>query len=240
MSREATHSLPPRGSAVRAVLAEITWRRVLAAQLIAGLWLLFRYLNGRYFSSSQLPPTFVLSGIVIDELTAISLLIALLSAQEAVRRGGQRFLAYSLALLMASVFAAIVPWYVRQWLGLQVQVDVGNFTFIERKWMNMIFIGLDTLIYGAFITLVYTSRLRELEYIHMARTAELERAQRERDLTQSRLAEAQARLEPEAVLSTLGHIKALYERASPDAELALDDLVRQLRTKLESATAATR
>lgn len=222
-------------SAVRAVLREITWRRMLVAQLITITWLVFRYINTRYFPPEQLPDTFILSGLVIDELTAMSLLVGIYSGREAIVRGVQPLVAYLTPLLTAGVFVGVSQYYLRHLLGFHLVVDdLRMADAIMRKQFNMLYIGLDTVIYGAFVMLVYTNREYELDCVQKMRAAELERANVERALTHARLADAQARLDPQVILPELANIKHLYETESADAEPALNALAQRLRRQLES------
>jgi hypothetical protein len=225
-------------SFVRAVLRELTWRRVLIAQPIAFAWLLFRYVNSRYYPPTELPSTFVISGIIIDEITAMALLIAVLCGREAVRRGIATLAAYALPLVVASALVGLTQWYVRSWGGVQVIVDAADSSTIQRKWFNMLYIALDTLIYGAFIMVAYVSRQREKECVEKMRQVELQRAQLESELAQSRLADLEARLDPGHVLDELARIKGLYETESPNAEVSLDALAHDLRAKLDTAQAS--
>jgi hypothetical protein len=222
-------------SAVRAVFREITWRRLVVAQIITITWLAIRYINTRYFPPAQLPSTFILSGFVIDELTAISLLIGIFAGRESVSRGVPPLIAYLTPLLIAGVLVGVSQYYLRHLLGLHLVVDeLSMADAVMRKQFNMLYIGLDTVIYGAFIMLVYTNREYELDCVRRMRAAELERANVERELTHARLADAQARLDPQVVLPELAHIKQLYETESGDAESALNALAQKLRRQLDS------
>jgi hypothetical protein len=225
-------------SPVRAVLREITWRRVLVAQIITLTWLTFRYINTRYFPPEQLPDTFILSGLVIDELTAMVLLLGIYAGREATLRGVSSLLAYLAPLLVAGVFVGVSQYYLRHLFGFHLVVDdLPMADAMMRKQFNMLYIGLDTVIYGAFVLLVYTNREYELDCVQKMREAELERANVERELTHARLADAQARLDPQVILPELAHIKRLYEAESPTAEPALNALAQRLRRQLDSARA---
>jgi hypothetical protein len=222
---------------VRAVLGEITWRRMLVAQIITITWLVFRYINTRYFPPAHLPDTFLLSGFLIDELTAISLLVSVYAGREAILRGVSPFAAYLAPLLIAGVLVGVSQYYLRHLLGLHLFVDdMPMADALFRKQFNMLYIGLDTVIYGAFVILVYTNREYEIECVQKMRAAELERANVERALTHARLADARARLDPQVILPELANIKHLYETESPNAEPALNALAQKLRRQLDSVS----
>jgi hypothetical protein len=223
---------------MRVVLRQVTWRRILLVQPIALVWLVFRIVNTHFFPPARLPPTFVISGIIIDELTVIGLLLAILWAREAAHRGRSTLAAYAAPLVIVSLLVGFTQYYVRQWAGVQLIVDVDDPTAIRRKWFNMTYIALDTLIYGAFIMVTFVGREREKECVEQMRQVTLQRAELESELARSRLTELQARLDPQRVLAELAHIRTLYETESANAEESLDALAQDLRAKLDSARPA--
>jgi hypothetical protein len=227
-----------RSSFLPAVLRELTWGKVIAAQAIAVVWHLYRYVETRYFPEMPLPASYQLSGLVIQEFTAFSLLLGTLCAREAVRRGARDWAAYPTALLIAAAFTGIAQWYVRHWLGWMVMVDINPYSPGARKWGHMLYIGIDTLVYGAFVMLAYVSRQREIHCVKLAQAVELERTDMERELARSRLAAVNARIEPHLILAQLARLKQLYEAAMPQAERELDELVQQLRARTASAALA--
>ncbi len=224
-------------NAARAVLRELTLRRVVGAQLIVVIWMVLKYVNFRFFAARPLEPTFMLSGFVIDELTAMSLLVSIFVGREATLRGARPLLAYGLPLVLSALFTGYTQRFIRQLFGFRL---LGQFDADSdfNKWFLMLYIALDTLIYGAFVMFVYVNRLHEAECVEKARRAALERTRLERELAHSQLAAAGARLDPVAILAELAHIKTLYEADSPAAEPALDALAQNLRLKLEAVRLA--
>jgi sensor histidine kinase YesM len=61
------------------------------------------------------------------------------------------------------------------------------------------------------------------------RGAELKRVQIERRLTESRLATAQAQIDPHILTRSLTEVRNLYKRGSPEADLELDALIQRLQ-----------
>jgi hypothetical protein len=123
---------------------------------------------------------------------------------------------------------------VRHWVGVQVVVDVTDPSAFRRKWFNMTYIALDTLIYGAFIMVTFVGRQREKECVEQMRQVALQRMELENELARSRLADLQARLDPQRVLAELARIRTLYAAESDGAEDSLDALTRDLRAKLDT------
>ncbi len=62
--------------------------------------------------------------------------------------------------------------------------------------------------------------------------AEIERAMSRREVLATRLATAQARVEPQFLLSTLAQIEALYDRDVPSGDRMLENLIAYLRAAL--------
>jgi hypothetical protein len=60
----------------------------------------------------------------------------------------------------------------------------------------------------------------------------LRRVQLEGQLIESRLATAEAQVDPQMLFSALAEIRDGFSRSSPDADAKLDDLVQQLRNAL--------
>lgn len=220
---------------VRAVLRNITWKRLLMVQIVGIGWHLFHYIDGITAADLHLPLTWHLSGLVIQEFTVLSMLFGAFAAREAVNRGAAEWAAYPLALLTASFFTGVGQWYVRHWLSFKVIVDLNDYTPAARKWGHMLYIGVDTFVYGAFVMLVFANWQRQIRYVKLVQAAELHRAQIERELSRSKLAAMNARVDPDWLLAQLKYLRALYESAKPAAERELDLLVRQLRLKTATA-----
>jgi len=95
--------------------------------------------------------------------------------------------------------------------------------------ISVLMYALAALLCGALIAVFYDSSKRWLVCSRQRRQIGLDAASLHKALELSQRAQLQAQLEPEALLSTLGHIKSLYEADSAQAEKALDALVAQLQ-----------
>jgi sensor histidine kinase YesM len=63
------------------------------------------------------------------------------------------------------------------------------------------------------------------------RTAELKRVRLERQLVESRLATAQAHIDPRALFESLARIRNLYASSQPQADRELENLIEKLRSR---------
>lgn len=209
---------------VRAVFASMTWRAFLFADLLGLCVQVSRYLKFLYTA----PPNYMLSGLVITQLGALFVLLAVLAGNEAVRRGARAWIAYTAALLTASIVTAVSQWYVRGWFHL--------FTVINRpgvpvrvQYTMMIFVACDVLMFGGFVMLAYVNRRSAQRILEGVRSAELRRVQIEQRLTESRLASARAQIDPNILFGSLTEVRDLYKHGSRDADLKLDALIRRLQ-----------
>jgi hypothetical protein len=217
-----------RTSFIRAVVSELTWGKVIAMHGLLLVWLVYRFFP-------DVPP---LAALVVNELMAINLLLAILVARETVNRGIHPMISFPAALVCAAILSGVLQWYVRRLFHLDLLQDDLDPSSLQRKYGHMIVIALDTILYGTCVMLVYVSRLRELACVQLARDAELRRTQMGRELTRSKLAATRMRLDPEQIIDELRHLRYLYQRGAPDAERQLDKLVAELRTRTRNALAA--
>jgi hypothetical protein len=224
---------------IRAVLRELTWKRLVFAHLLGLASHLLHFVDTLAPGTPLVPLTWHLSGLVIQEFTILSLLIGILAASEAVRRGARDWVAYPVALLLASAITGIGQWYVRHWLGFEVLVDLNSYTPAARRWGHMLYIGIDTFVYGAFVMLVFANWQRHIRYVRLMQDAELRRAELGREISRSRLATFNAHIEPAWLHTQLDRLRSLYDALNPAAEAELDLLVAQLRAKTASMATLT-
>ena len=218
---------------VRAVMAAMTWRAFLFAALLGLCVEASRYI--KFINNA--PPNYLLSGLVITQLGTLCVLLAVLAGDEAVRRGTSAWFAYTAALLTASIVTAFGQWYIRSWFHL--------FTVINRpgvpvrvQYTMIIFVACDVLMFGGFAMLAYVNRRTAQRILEGVRSAELKRVQIERRLTESRLATAQAHIDPHMLSRSLTAVRNLYKQGSPDADLELDALIQRLQATVTGGAGA--
>jgi len=221
------------GDVVRAV----TWRQLLLMQLLfAALDMIAVLSFVRPYHPSMLA---VWSRVVIEETMAFSIVVAVLVARQAVARGARRFRAYALAIVVASVFAGVTQFGVRQWLGLYTNSDQPRRSTVQRR-MQMVWVFSDTLTYGVLFILGYVDYEERERLLQRVRAAALDRAQQEQQLAQSRLAALRSEVDAAALLQTLQDVREAFEQDAAGGEQRLDELIEHLRAQLgpvESARA---
>jgi hypothetical protein len=208
------------GAAVR----ELTWRRVLTAEAVGLIANVFRYLEG----SSQ---TFreVLASTIFTTVAPFLLVLVALCAAEAVRRGTPPLRAYSLALAGATCASASTQFVCRQ--ALAIHAKSGSASAAVQEW---VWIGSDVanvILLGGIALLAFYNH-RSVERILLSvRTAELKRVRLERELIESRLATAQAQIDPRTLFESLARIRNLYGSSPPEADRMLQNLIETLRSQ---------
>ena len=83
------------------------------------------------------------------------------------------------------------------------------------------------------------ARDRELAAMHAVRTAELARADAERDIIEMRVHVLQSRVEPALLFGALDDVRRLYVRDADAADALLDDLIAYLRAALPQMRGGT-
>lgn len=237
-----TVTMPAKVSYLRALAAQLTWRKFLLAQTLVVAQALYStvsvYVNlipGRDFGAFV---HFFMIGLLIDGVGINCVVFATLCAYVAVRRGANGWWVYPVALLLASGFGGFAQWPARDAFHLRVTMDDYDPQHPLRRYGHMAVIGSQFLLTGICFLLVYTNRAREVECILLTRAAQLRHARMERELAQSQFITVQTRLDPEQIHMDLQRLRDLYANRSPAAESELDALVQSLRLRTRSATLA--
>jgi hypothetical protein len=215
---------------VRAVIASMTWRAFLFADLIGLCVQASRSL--KFFDKA--PPNYLISGLVITQLGALCVWLAVLAGDEAVRRDMNASFAYPLALVAASIVAAFGQWYIRGWFHLYTVVNKPGVP-LRIQYTMIIFVACDVLMFGGFAMLAYVNRRSAQRILEGVRSAELRRLQIERRLTESRLATAQAQIDPQVLFGALAEVRDLYSRAEPHADAKFEKLVQRLQAAVKKS-----
>jgi nitrate reductase NapE component len=209
---------------LRAAMNSYTWRRVLFTQALA---LLIGFLMamdwgyyGEYIHHTSIH--FVTMGVYV-----LLLLPVAYCTDEALARGARPSLTYVFLLVVVNPVLAVavaggmqfiylliyaLPWPPQRWgftgasIHFSVPCSLGLLVFLNGRAAE-----------------------RMLEGI---RGAELRRVQLDQQLVESRLATAEAQMDPQMLFRTLAHIKQGLQNSRPDAEKDLDELIQKLRTAL--------
>jgi hypothetical protein len=204
---------------IAAVRRAITWRAVAATQVLGVLFALIPWLEQ---AGTPAQPNLPVS-LAQQSSTALFLMLAAFSADEAVRRSWTVLRAFVVALLSASCATALTQWVIS--LIFSARHSAGDFRTTLGAFVN---VGS----YWGIVLMVYLNRQSAARLLARVRGGELERAQAERRLIASGLAAVEALIDPAAVSRQLEQVRDLYEAANPAAETKLDALITSLRDKV--------
>ncbi|HEY1874759.1 MAG TPA: hypothetical protein VGG67_10185 [Steroidobacteraceae bacterium] len=240
MAATAANARPPF---VVAVVRAVSWKMLLTTQLIGVLVALARSLQQRAADvgmtnhllgyAPRVSPHLFNSHFIVTSVGALCVMLAALAADEGMRRGVRLGYAYLIALVSASCGTAIIQWCLRAWLGVDYAPGSG------LPLVRLGLVALDTALLGGLALLAYLNRQSGERMLAGVRGAELERIQVERRLIDSRLATAQAQVDPGSLLRRLGEIRDLYATARAGADGKLETLIRELRTSVTHSAVAT-
>jgi hypothetical protein len=223
-----------RVSFLRAVCATLTWRK---AAFVAAI-VLVRIIGQVVFTIGVPPPpefgilpatTLGVFGMFCWQfsLAALILLIAMLCAEEAVRRGAPAKATYAGAITLAACMAVIILMCIGGPLGVaRPSADT---------WSLPVLMVIDFGSTGGLCVWIYLRRRSFIRTTEALRNAQLRRAQLERQLAESQLASARARIDPGALFDELGAIRSALQNAVPDADTRLEMLIQRLRATLAPA-----
>ena len=167
-------------------------------------------------------------------ITAASVLLAIVVADEAVDRGAPRVPSYVVAVFAGAAIGALSGWPLREALGLRFsfqgrapEADVAVFARYHR--LDQFLVGI---LLGGLATFVHVNRRTALAARRRQHEAERARAGAQRRTLESQLQALQARVEPMFLFETLDRIHALYRGNVGEANQMLEDLIVYLRAAL--------
>jgi sensor histidine kinase YesM len=216
---------------LHATWAALTWRKMLLMQALGQLAILIESTEQHLFGTWIGHPSLAYASMVLNVFLTVPVA---LFADAALERGAKASYAYLLAIIMTLPLAGIASvsmlWVYVLIFGLsQVQAHLWPRAVIETSFHMYI--------YGAFVMLVYMNQRTADRMLENFRRAELRRVQLENQLVDSRLATAEAQIDPATLFGALRDIKWGYERSPPEAEAALNTLIQSLRAALARTVA---
>lgn len=211
---------------LRAVATTLTWRHWAVLQ---ALGLLAIYLTSRETKVfGHLGEHYVGMVLTVSLLAPIAII-----ADEAVNRGARPRIAYTLAVA-STIPVAFVSMALVQGLYLEFLPALAGPA--DGFWKRAFEVTLEIANFIAFAMVVYLNRRTADRLLENFRGAELRRAQLEQQLVISRLATAEAQIDPAKLLAELGRIKRDLELGRADAEEELADLIQALRVAMARTT----
>lgn len=207
------------------------WRRIVLTQAIVAMSVFVKSFEGKPLGSWMGHPS---QAYVATSLSAFLLLAVTLYADSMVTRGASARLVYPLTVFSAFPSALIVTWVTEQLYHAVFSVPPAAAE--AHRWA---FIGyaVDIALICAFGMVIFMNRRTAERMLERVQSAELKRVQLEGQLIESRLATAEAQVDPQMLFSALAEIRDAFSRSSPDADAKLDGLVQHLRTALARTVA---
>jgi hypothetical protein len=217
-------------TALRAVWSGITWRRVglvlALGQLDPLQWSVGFQFPGVPFGKAHLE--FAAAGVY-----SLLLLPVALYADEAMRRGARPGYVYAATLLINPVLGCMVACLV-----LRLYCFLYAIPLPEPRW-GFLIAGIDFSVFGALGLMAFFYRRAAVRIVENLRGAELRRVELDRQLVESRLATAEAQVDPQMLFSALAQVKRSLQEGVPEAAGRLDELIQTLRAALTRAVATT-
>ena len=208
---------------LRAMWSGMTWRRVLLVQALGQTTALLATIEWGYFGEGihHTSLHFVFMGVY-----AFFLLPLALGADEALRRGAAPSYVYPAVLLINPLIACAVAG-----AALWVYCVLWSLPWPVERW-GFTEAGIHISVYCSLGLLVFMNRRTTDRMLESVRGAELRRVQLDQQLVESRLATAEAQIDPQMLFGALAQIKRGLEQGTPEAEEKLNQLIQTLRTAL--------
>jgi hypothetical protein len=216
---------------LQATWAALTWRKMLLMQALGQLAILIESTESHLFGTWIGHPSLAYASMALNVLLIVPLA---LFADAALGRGAKARYTYPSAILVTLPVAGIAS--VSMLCVYALIFDLPQ-TKLHSWPQAAIETSFHMYIYGAFVLLVYMNHRTADRMLETFRRAELRRVQLENQLIDSRLATAEAQLDPAMLFGALRDIKRGYERSAPGAEVELNKLIQSLRAALARTVA---
>ncbi len=210
------------------VLRAVTWRAILVTQTLGLMFAVFPWLE-QWHQPTQ--PRLLVS-VLSQAITALLVMLAAFAGDESVRRGWHVWRAFAVVALCASGANVLAQWL------LSCALSAGS---PEHSWLEILndFLSVGG-VWGTAL-MVFLNRRAAQRLLTRLRAGELERVQAEQRLLASRLAAAEAQIDPSALLRQLAGVRNLYATGQVGAEEQFEALITGLReTVARGATAQAR
>jgi hypothetical protein len=207
------------------------WRRIVLTQAVVALSVFVKSFEGKPLGSWMGHPSLA---YVATSLTALLLLAVTIYADSVVTRGASARLVYPLTVLSTFPLALVVTWSAEQLYCAVFSVPPAAAEVQRGKFISY---AVDIALICAFGMVIFMNRRTTERMLERVQNAELKSVQLEGQLIESRLAMAEAQVDPQMLFSALAEIRDGFSRSLPDADAKLDRLVQHLRTALARTVA---
>jgi hypothetical protein len=223
-------SVSARGAEfLRAALSRFTWRGFWSLQALGAAFNLLRFLQT---VGSPHPPKLLLANTVITSVAPLVGMLAAYCADEACQRGRPAWRSYVVALAVLCLSFVAFQDVLRHVFALPFEGPSKSALTNEWLWVGDDF--LSVLGVGGVALLAYYNRRSVERMVERLRAAELRRVRLARELLASRLATAQAEVDPASLFGSLAGIRALYGDRPAEADRALERLIEELRSRRDA------
>jgi hypothetical protein len=209
---------------LRAAWSSYTWRRVSFTQFIGLVVAYLTSLDWGYFGEHirHLSIHYVTLSVYVFLLLPVAF-----CADEAVVRGARPIVTYAILLVVVNQLLAAAVAGALQWIYITIYAipwppNTWGFTEASVHFSFPCSLGL----------LIFMNGRAAERMLEGIRGTELRRAQLDQQLVESRLAAAEAQIDPKMLFDALAQIKRGLEDSRPNAEKDLDNLTQTLRTAL--------
>jgi sensor histidine kinase YesM len=209
----------------------MTWRRIVFTQSVVALAVLVESFEYHLLGTWMGHPSLQYAAM---SLSAFVLLSMTLYADELVNRGARAGLVYPLTVLLAFPLTFVITGMTEEiyYALLRLPRVVAE----AHRWV-FISTAEDIAVICAFGMVIYMNRRTAERMLERVQAAELKRVQLEGQLIESRLAMAEAQVDPQMLFSALAEIRDGFSRSLPNADAKLDELVQHLRSALARTVA---
>lgn len=227
-------SSPVTSSWLRDTVSSLTWRHLAVTAAIGLLAGFLQIATGRalflFWKDNWDQRIYMLKEFLgLTQLAAFAFLFCLVGADQAIRRGAPRGLAYGTALLVAcSLYTALdlsIRWYVMDWFSKPFVMPWFRKSAPISKFM-------DAALMGGLATFVYADWQQARMSAARLHAATLARTEAARETLRAQLHAMQARVDPQWLFDTLDRVKRYYDADPARGNRTLDDLILYLRNAM--------
>jgi hypothetical protein len=166
-----------------------------------------------------------MNGMLTMQFNGFAVLLAVLVADHASPPPLRRWWVYVPAVVVGAMAGSALLWLVSQHL-----VGVRTFYGLPEPFETFVYRhGTHALVVWGMVTSVYVSRKWAVARVAALRAVQLECAEGEKRVLESRLVAMQASVEPQFLRDTLSRVEHLYDVDSRDADRVLRELISYLR-----------
>jgi hypothetical protein len=220
------------GSAASKSIAFVTaaWRAAtpkhfLYTFVLALAWSGFLHATQSSYWARQMPWGPQLNGLLTMQFNGFAVLLAVLVADHASPPPLRRWWLYVLAVVIGAFVGSSLLWFVTQRL-FEIRT---SYAFPEPFETYLYRHGTHAVEVCGMVTVIYVSRRWASARLAALRAVQLERADVEKRVLESRLAAMQARVEPQFLRNTLSQVEHLYDIDAQAADRVLKELIAYLR-----------